>query len=214
MVLIEAAVESLNTALAAADGGANRIELCTNLARGGTTPDVQLLRDCRARLSIPIFVLVRPRPGNFVYTAAEQGTILEQIRQAQEAGAQGIVSGALLGDHIAMDRTAELIAAARPLPFTFHRAFDECRDQAAALDALIALGAERVLTSGGAPTAIEGVEQIGRLVRQSRGRIEILPGGGINPSNVRRIRETGVGEVHFSVKDAAKVRSVIQALAR
>jgi len=212
LVLIEAAVESLNTALAAADGGANRIELCTNLPRGGTTPDVQLLRDCRARLSIPIFVLVRPRPGNFVYTAAEHRTMLEQIRQAQEAGAQGIVSGELLGDHIAMDRTAELIAAARPLPFTFHRAFDECRDQAAALHALIALGAERVLTSGGAPTAAQGVQQIGRLVRQSKNRIVILAGGGINATNVRKIRDAGVREVHFSVTDAEKVRQVVDTL--
>ena len=211
-MLIEAAVESLDAALAAVEGGAHRIELCTDLAHGGTTPDLQLLRESRSLAPIPVFVLVRPRAGDFVYTDAEHRTMLEQIRQAKEAGAQGVVSGALLGDHIATDRTAELIAAAQPLPFTFHRAFDECHDQAAALDTLIALGAGRVLTSGGAPTAIEGVEQIGRLVRQSRGRIEILPGGGVNAANVRTIRDAGVRELHFSVTNAGKVRQVIEAL--
>jgi copper homeostasis protein len=211
-LLIEAAVESLDAALAAVDGGAHRIELCTDLANAGTTPAVQLLRDCVSRLSIPVFVLVRPRAGDFVYTDAEHRTMLGQIETAKGAGAQGVVSGELLGDHIAEDRTARLIAAARPLPFTFHRAFDECRDQEKALEVLIRLGVERVLTSGGAPTAIEGVEQIARLVRQSKGRIGILPGGGINATNVRKIHDAGVREAHFSVTHAQKVRQVIEAL--
>ena len=209
-MLIEAAVESLDAALAAAEGGAQRIELCADLAHGGTTPEIQLLRDCRARLTIPIFVLVRPRAGDFVYTAEEHETTLEQIQRAKNAGAHGIVTGELTtARQIAEERTAELIAAARPLPVTFHRAFDDCLDLGAALETLIRLGVNRVLTSGGAHTAADGAERIARLVTQARGRIEILAGGGINADNVARVvQESGVREVHFSVKDKQKVLDV------
>ena len=204
-MLIEAAVESLDAALAAVEGGAHRLELCTDLAHGGTTPDLNLNQ---VQLPIPVFVLVRPRAGDFVYTDAEHRTMLEQISRARSAGAHGIVTGDL-----SLDRTRDLIAAARPLPVTFHRAFDVFPDRSEALERLIGLGVERVLTSGGAPTAPEGTEEIRRLVVQARGRIEILPGGGINPNNVARlVQQTGVREVHFSVKDAEKVRGVIQAL--
>ena len=216
-ILIEAAVESLDHALAAAAGGAHRLELCADLAHGGTTPTVQLLRDCRSQLDIPVFVLVRPRAGDFVYTDAEHHTMLEQIQRAKEAGAHGIVTGALTGaKEIAEDRTAELLDAGRPLPVTFHRAFDECGDLAAALERLILLGVERVLTSGGAPTAAEGAEAIGRLVIQAQGagrRIEILAGGGIDGGNVARlVHDTGVREVHFSARDSGKVRGVVRSL--
>lgn len=212
-MLIEAAVESLDAAIAAVEGGAHRIELCTDLANAGTTPTVQLLRDCLSRLTIPVFVLVRPRAGDFVYSDAEHRTMLEQIQRAKEAGALGIVTGELTrAAGIAEDRTAELIEAARPLPVTFHRAFDDCRDLEESLESLVRLGVERILTSGGAPTAALGVEQIGRLVRQARGRIAILASGGITAANVGRIRDTAVREVHFSVKDAEKVRQVIEAL--
>ncbi len=213
-ILIEAAVESLDAALAAAEGGAHRIELCTDLAQGGTTPDVQLLRACRSQLAIPIFVLVRPRAGDFVYTAAEHHIMLEQIHRAKEAGARGIVTGALTSSQrIAEDRTAELLHAALPLPVTFHRAFDVCLDLAMALEHLIHVGVERVLTSGGAPTAPEGAARISRLVIQAEGRIGILAGAGINGDNVARlVHDTGVREVHFSVKDAEKVRGVVRSL--
>ena len=212
--LIEAAVESLDAAVAAAEGGAHRIELCADLAHGGTTPDVQLLRACRSELAIPIFVLVRPRAGDFVYTAPEHQIMIDQIHRAKDAGARGIVTGALTAaQRIAADRTAELFHAALPLPVTFHRAFDVCLDLAVALERLIHLGVDRLLTSGGAATAAEGAEQIRALVAQAKGRIAILPGGGITPDNVARlVRETGVREVHFSVKDAEKVRNVVQAL--
>jgi len=214
-LLVEAAVESLSAALAAAAGGAHRVELCTDLAHGGTTPDVELLRACRARLSIPVFVLIRPRAGDFVYTDAEHRTTLEQIRQAKDTGAHGIVTGALTASReIAGEQTAALIAAARPLPVTFHRAFDVCANLSAALESLIRLGVERVLTSGGAPTAPEGAGRIARLVAQASGRIEILAAGGIDEQNVARlVRESGVREVHFSVKDAEKVRRVRRFLA-
>ncbi len=205
-MLIEAAVESQHAALAAVEGGAHRLELCTDLAHGGTTPDLDLLQ---VQLPVPVFVLVRPRTGDFVYTDAEHHTMLEQISRARSAGAHGIVTGDLR-----LDRTRDLIAAARPLPVTFHRAFDVFPDRSEALEQLISLGVERVLTSGGAPTAPEGAEEIRRLVVQSKGRIEILPGGGINPNNVARLVQlTGVREVHFSVKDATKVRKVVESLA-
>ena len=212
-VIVEAAVETLAAALAGAEGGARRIELCSDLADGGITPDIGLVRAAVSRLSIPVFVLVRPRAGDFAYTVAEHRTMLAQIRQAQRAGARGIVTGALTAQQeIDRDRTAELIAAARPLPVTFHRAFD-CTDLSRALETLIQLGVERVLTSGGAQMAEDGVEQIGRLVQQAQGRIEILPGGGIDASNVARlVEQTGVREVHFSVSDAEKVRRVIRVL--
>lgn len=198
-ILVEAAVETLSAALAAAEGGAHRIELCVDLAHGGTTPPVELIRQAVAELPIPVFVLVRPRTGDYVYIHVYHQMMMEQIRQAKDAGAAGIVTGAL-------DRLDELVAAAKPLPVTFHRAFDVNGD----LEEAIRLGFDRVLTSGGAKTAPEGTEQIARYVQQARGRITILPGGGIDASNVAKlVRETGVKEVHFSVKDADKVRAVL-----
>ena len=198
-ILVEAAVESLSAALAAAEGGAHRIELCVDLANGGTTPSLDLIRQAVAELTIPVFVLVRPRTGDFAYSDKHHRAMLEQIRQAKDAGAHGIVTGAL-------DRLDELLAAAQPLPVTFHRAFDVKGD----LEQAIRLGFDRVLTSGGALTAPQGATQIAEYVRQAKGRITILPGGGIDATNVAQlVRETGVNEVHFSVRDATKVRAVL-----
>jgi copper homeostasis protein len=207
-------VESLDAALAAQAGGADRIELCTDLAHGGTTPELQLLRTCKSQLKIPVFVLVRPRPGDFVYTDAEHDTLLHQILRVKNAGAHGIVTGELNSSRqIAETRMSALLDAARPLPVTFHRAFDECLDLGAALEALIRLGVNRVLTSGGARTAPDGVDRLARLVTQAKERIEILPGGGITPDNVKDLVErTGVREVHFSVNDAEKLRRVRESL--
>src|SRR5256885_4214582 len=183
-IVVEACVDSIESALAAARGGAHRIELCANLIEGGTTPSAGTLAVCRARLDIPIFVLVRPRGGDFLYSAAELAVMLEDIRRSKQAGAQGIVTGVLSADgEIDADRTRELITAARPLQVTFHRAFDVCRDAARALETLVALRVERVLSSGQAATAPEGAETIARLVRQAAGRIGGLPGGGGTPEN-------------------------------
>lgn len=199
-MLVEAAVESPEAALAAQEGGAHRIEWCANLAVGGVTPALDALPAVR----IPVFVLVRPRAGDFVYSDAEHRLMLDQIAQAKAAGAHGIVAGALTErDEIDEARTAELIQATRPLPFTFHRAIEACRRIDDALEVLITLGVNRVLTS----------VHIRELVLQARGRITILAGGGINASNAARIvRETGVREIHFSVKDAQKVRDVLESL--
>jgi len=215
-VLIEACVESLQAAVAAAAGGADRIELCTNLAAGGTSPDAAMLAACLSRLTIPIHVMVRPRAGDFHYSAAERAGMVEEIWQVKAAGAQGIVTGALRPDATVDETlTRELIAAARPLPVTFHRAFDACDDMEEALEALIALGVTRVLTSGGAATAPEGAATIAKLVRLAAGRIGILAGGGVKADNVAAlVRTTGVREVHLSTKDADKIRRVVAALDR
>jgi len=199
-ILVEACVDSIESALAAARGGAQRIELCANLVEGGTTPSAGTLAICRARLDIPIFVLIRPRGGDFLYSAAELAVMLEDVRRAKQAGAQGVVVGVLRADGaIDSDRTRELVATARPLHVTFHRAFDVCRDATHALETLIGLGVERVLTSGQAATAPEGAETIAALVRQAAGRIAILPGGGVTPDNVAAlVRATGVTEVHLT----------------
>ena len=159
-------------------------------------------------------MLVRPRAGDFVYTEAEHRTMLDEIETAKHAGARGIVTGGLTARRAIDDsRVAELIQAARPLAVTFHRAFDECADLPTALEILIRLGVDRVLTSGGAKTAPEGAHQISALVTQAAGRIGILPGGGIDASNVARlVQETTVQEIHFSVKTSNKVRDVLESL--
>jgi len=199
-VLVEACVDSIESALAAAAGGAHRIELCANLVEGGTTPSAGTLATCRLRLRIPIFVLVRPRGGDFLYSAAELGVMLEDIRRVKDAGAHGVVVGVLRADGtIDAERTRQLIAAARPLAVTFHRAFDVSRDAGEALETLIGLGVERVLTSGQAAAAPQGADAIARLVRRAAGRIGVLPGGGITPENVEAlVRSTGVAEVHLT----------------
>lgn len=213
-VLVEACVESLEAAMAAARGGAQRIELCANLAAGGTSPDAATLAACVFGLAIPVFVMVRPRPGDFHYSAVEHGGMLYEIQRVKDAGAHGVVTGTLRRDGgIEERRTRELIAAAAPLPVTFHRAFDECPDVAQALEKLIDLGATRLLTSGGAPTAAEGAAKIAELVRLAAGRIGILAGGGVNASNVADlVRTSGVREVHLSTQDDEKVRRVVESV--
>lgn len=216
MIQIEACVESLEAAVAAAAGGAHRIELCANLAVGGTSPSSELLAACLSQLHIPIFVMVRPRPGDFRYSSAELTAMLDEIKRVKDAGAHGIVTGALrLGGTVDQTLTGELIAAAQPLPATFHRAFDECPDTEKALETLIVLGAARILTSGQATTAPQGTAMIAKLVRLAAGRIGILAGGGINGDNVSAlVRASGVREVHLSTKDAEKVRRVVEACKR
>ena len=212
MIQVEACVESVEAAVAAAQGGAHRIELCANLRDGGTSPDRTALAACVAQLAIPIFVMVRPRAGNFCYSAAEHTEMINEIRQAKGAGAHGIVTGALRSNRTVDETlTRALVAAAQPLPVTFHRAFDECRDAEQGLETLIALGVTRVLTSGGRRGAPDGATMIAELVRLAAGRIGIMAGGGVNASNVAElVRTTGVREVHLSTKDDEKIRRVVE----
>jgi len=202
--------------VAAVEGGAHRIELCAHLAAGGTSPDRVLLQACLARVAIPVFVMIRPRGGRFHYSAVEHEGMLEEIRRAKGVGAGGIVTGALRPDGTVDEAQMEaLIAAARPLPVTFHRAFDECPDADRALETVIALGATRVLTSGQAATAPEGAATIAKLVQLAAERIAIVAGGGITADNVAElVRASGVHEVHLSTKDADKIRRVVEALTR
>lgn len=205
---IEICVDSVEGALAAQRGGADRVELCANLLEGGTTPSAGCIKLARQRLTIGLHVLVRPRGGDFLYSEPEMDVVREDILAAKALGADGVVLGCLTarGD-IDLARTRELIALARPLNVTFHRAFDMCRDPRQALEELISLGVDRVLTSGQEASCLEGLDLLAELHRQAAGRIIVLPGGGITPRNARRIVEaTGVSEVHLSARSSVESR--------
>jgi copper homeostasis protein len=196
--MLEACVDSVESALSAQAGGADRVEVCDNLLEGGTTPSAGLIALCCARLRIPVHVLIRPRGGDFVYSDLELDVMRRDIAVARQHGAQGVVFGILLPDGaIDLPRTRALVAAARPLRVTFHRAFDFTADPDQALDDLITLGVDRLLTSGLAATALEGSGILARLVRRATGRIAIAAGGGLSEENVLAVIErTGVPEVH------------------
>jgi copper homeostasis protein len=213
-VVIEACVDSVDAARAAEQGGADRIELCGNLADGGTTPSAGMIAECRATVRLPIYVMIRPRGGDFIYSAAEFQVMKRDVIASQELGADGLVFGMLTADRkVDRKRLASLVKLGYPLDLTFHRAIDRARKPLEALDALIGLGIDRVLTSGGAVTAAAGSKRIRAMIEHAAGRIGIMAGGGVTGRNARLlVKRTGVGEVHFSVADAAKVRRVIEAL--
>jgi len=197
-VLIEACVDGIESAVAAAEGGAGRVELCADLVEGGTTPSAGVLATTRARLATPIHCMIRPRGGDFCYTDLEFAAMLADVREVKRLGADGVVFGILATDGTIDDeRTRTLLREARPLSVTFHRAFDVCRDPFAALDVLIAAGVDRVLTSGQRPTVPEGLALIRSLVDRAARRIGVLPGGGITADNVGMVVRTArVREVH------------------
>lgn len=197
-VILEACVDSVESAIAAQVGGAHRIELCEDLLEGGTTPSAGMIEVCRERLKIPMHVLVRPRGGDFVYSDVEIEVMQRDIALARRLGAQGVVFGALHADGtVDVERTRALLGVSRPMLVTFHRAFDFTPDADAALDTLIALGIDRVLTSGQAPLAVEGISTLARLVLRANGRIGILAGGGLSEENIARVvQQTGVRELH------------------
>jgi copper homeostasis protein len=197
-VLVEACVDTIESAAAAAGGGAQRLELCANLVEGGTTPSAGVTALTCARLRIAVHVMIRPRGGDFCYTPLEFEAMQHDVAEAKRLGAAGVVFGILEPDGtIDAERTRALVKQARPLPVTFHRAFDVTRDAHEALGTLITLGVDRVLTSGQQASVPEGLPLIAELVRQARHDIEILPGGGITPQNVAEIvRVSGVREVH------------------
>jgi len=198
-ILIEACVDSVESAVAAERGGAGRIELCANLIEGGTTPSDGTLALCRERLGIPIRVLIRPRGGDFLYSDTDFEVMRRDVFRTKDLGADGVVIGLLRPDgRIDLERAQRLVDAAQPMGVTFHRAFDVCRDSEEALEQLVTLGVDRVLTSGQAACAPDGILVIARLVQLAAGRIGILPGGGIDESSVVDVvRGTGVDEVHL-----------------
>jgi copper homeostasis protein len=202
MALLEIAANSLDSALAAQQGGANRIELCSALELGGLTPSPGLIELARERVRIPVYVLIRPRAGDFVYSDAEFATMQRDVERCRALGCDGVVIGALTEDGtVDVARCRTLIAAAAPLGVTFHRAFDVTPDLHAALDAVIALGCERVLTSGGKADALAGAGLIRDLLQRAGERICVMPGAGIDAANVASIRSiTGALEFHASAK--------------
>ena len=206
-ILVEVVVDSVESAVAAESGGAGRVELCANLAEGGTTPSAGMIAESRERIDIPLYVMIRPRGGDFLYSDAEIDVMRRDIRQAKSLGADGVVLGLLLPDGtVDTVRTARLVRQARPLDVTFHRAIDVCRDPLEAIDKLAAIGVDRVLTSGQAPSARAGARTIARMVTHAGNRLAILAGGKIDEKNAAAIVErTGVRDVH--VRGAKQVRS-------
>jgi copper homeostasis protein len=199
-IVFEVCVDSVEAAVAAERGGAARVELCSDLLEGGLTPSHGTIEAARARLGIKIMAMVRPRGGDFCYTETEFDVMRRDLAAARALGADGIVLGLLNPDGtVDRARTAELVALARPLPVTFHRAFDMTRDPFEALDTLIALGVDRVLTSGQEPTVLEGIDLIAALVERAAGRIIVMPGGGITERTAPKIvRALKVDEMHFA----------------
>jgi len=199
--LFELCGESLESALRAESGGAHRIELCARLRIGGVTPDFGLVEAAVRALSIPVHVLIRPRPGDFVLRPDEFARMQMQIEQARQAGARGVVLGVLLADgRVDLEHARALIELARPMAVTFHRAFDKAANLAEALEAVIQTGAECLLTSGGAADVLTGAETIAQLVQQAAGRIQIMAGGGLRLPDVAEIaRRTGVSFLHGSL---------------
>lgn len=209
-VVVEACVDAIDAAIEAERGGASRIELCGELLQGGVTPSAGLVAAVWDRIDIPLFVLVRPRPGDFLYDDDELDVMRRDIEQLKTLAVDGIATGALTADgDVDAERMRELVALARPMAVTFHRAFDFVRDQDAALETLLELGVDRVLTSGGAPTAEEGAPRIAALAQRAGDRMIVMAGGSITAANVGQVvAATGVGEVH--VRGAAQVESAMR----
>lgn len=201
-MIVEICANSVQSAINAEKGGADRIELCQNLNEGGTTPSYAAIKYCVENLSLKTMVLIRPRPGDFCYNDAEYEAIKQDVLICKELGVHGVVVG-FLDKNLDIDikRTAEIVKLARPMEVTFHRAFDRCRDWHIALEQIIECGCDRILTSGQRKTAPEGIGNLREIQKLAVGRIKILAGSGVNSQNVAElIRATGVGEVHSSCK--------------
>lgn len=199
----EICIDSVQSAINAQEAGAHRVELCDNLFEGGTTPSAGMIQQVKKMApDIKLFVIIRPRGGDFVYSEDEINVMLSDIEIAKQLGADGIVSGCLLTDgSIDIINTQKLIETCGDLPFTFHRAFDMCSSATDALEQLIQLGATRILTSGTHQTAILGITELTKLVKQAKDRITILIGSGVKPENIAQLaRETCATEFHFSAR--------------
>jgi copper homeostasis protein len=199
--LLEIAAGSLASALAAQEGGADRVELCSSLAEGGITPSQGMLAVVRDRVRIPVYVLVRPRGGDFLYDDADFEMMRRDIEICAQLGFDGVVIGALDADGAIDPRCRELVAAAGTLGVTFHRAIDASADLRRSLEDAIALGCERILTSGGCANALAGASAIAGLVEQAAGRIRILAGAGIRSQNLAEVaRLSRAHEFHGSAR--------------
>lgn len=208
--LVEIATSDFHTTRQAVAGGADRIELCANLAEGGTTPSMGHIRQCREAFSLPIFPIIRPRGGDFLFDEEEFQIMRKDIRLCRELGCDGVVTGLLNRDgSVDEKRTARLVEEAYPLSVTFHRAFDRCRNPFEALEKLVQAGCERILTSGQQPLATDGIDLLARLQEAAAGRITILVGSGVRPDTaVALAAGTGCTEFHASLR--GKTRSAME----
>lgn len=204
--IIEIATSDFPTTQSAVDGGADRIELCANLAEGGTTPSYGHIKKCREAFQVLIYPIIRPRGGDFLYTAEEFDIMRQDIRLCRDLGCDGVVIGLLNPDgSVDAARTSVLVEAAYPMGVTFHRAFDRCRDPFEALEQLIGLGCERILTSGQKPQAPDAAELIGELNKAAANRIIIMPGSGVRKENIKKLAaQTGCVEFHSSLRGQVK----------
>lgn len=211
-MILEICVDSLQSALIAQEAGADRIELCSALEIGGLTPSWGLLKQVRQQLQIRLHVLIRPRGGDFCYSEAELAVMLDDIQIAKELGADGVVIGALNPNgSINTAQCQQMIQAARPLSVTFHRAFDFCPDPFSALQSIITLGVERILSSGQEPTALQGAPLLRQLILEAAGRIIVMPGAGINANNAGElVQKTGAREIHLSASSLIPSRMSYQ----
>jgi copper homeostasis protein len=213
-LVLEVCIDSVEAAIAAQEGGADRVELCANLLEGGTTPSAGAIQLARARVEIGLNVMIRPRGGDFCYSDVEFEVMKLDVELAKELGADGVVFGVLNQDgSVDVERTGALVELARPMSVTFHRAFDMTRDPHEAMDALIELGIDRVLTSGQESSVLEGLDLITDLVRKAGDRIIVMPGAGITERNAKTIVErSGAKEVHvaapMSVESRMRYRNV------
>ncbi|ATP56570.1 copper homeostasis protein CutC [Pedobacter ginsengisoli] len=206
MVNMEVCANSVRSALAAQEGGAIRVELCDNLPEGGTTPSYSTIALAKKMLSIKVYPIIRPRGGDFLYSDLEFNLMKDDIKICKSLNCDGVVIGILKADgSVDKERCAELIAEAKPMPVTFHRAFDMSNDMEKALEDIIELGCERILTSGGEASAIKGADMLARLIKQADGRIIIMPGAGVSAANIADIiKLTGAKEFHASARHAVK----------
>lgn len=199
-MILEICCYNLESAMNAQDGNADRIELCEDSTVGGITPSIELFKEVKKNVSIPIFVMIRPRGGNFIYSESEFLQMKNEIIEYKKLGANGFVFGILNNNNkVDIERNSELVNLASPLPCTFHKAFDETKNSFLALENIISCGFSRILTSGQKPKTIEGVNLISELISKTKNRICIMPGGGIRSSNITEIRnKTNAKELHSS----------------
>ena len=221
-ILLEICLDSVESAIAAQEGGAHRIELCENLAEGGTTPGVAMIEYVRKSISIGLHIMIRPRPCDFCYSSPEFELMKNDIAIAKRCGADGIVFGILNADGtVDTERTRMLVDLAKPMSVTFHRAFDVAREPFKALEDIIECGVNRLLTSGQQASAIEGIGVIGKLVKQAGNHLIIMPGAGIHEGNVNTIlARSGAKEIHIgtgatrnSVVDKENIRKILTQIA-